>query len=332
MAARARVFSGIQPTGTIHVGNYVGAVKNWVRLQSEYESYFCIVDFHAITIPYEAQEMPVRVLEAATDILASGVDPERCVFFAQSWVPEHTELAWIFNSMAGIGALERMTQFKEKSDQFRDNVNAGLFTYPVLQAADILLYKASVVPVGEDQLQHLELTREIARRFNHHYGETFPEAKADLTPAARLMALNDPTRKMSKSLPGSFINFSESDAEIRKKISRAVTDSGPTEDGEMSPGVKNLFSLLRAFGSTDTVQHFEEQYAAGTLRYGELKPAVADAVVTELAPIRERRQQLLADPEQVWAILDEGARRARAVAQETMVEVRRKMGLRGGRG
>ena len=331
MAARARVFSGIQPTGTIHLGNYVGAVKNWVRLQAEYESYICIVDFHAITIPYDPKEMPARVLEAATDLLASGIDPERCVFFAQSWVPEHTELAWIFNSLAGIGALERMTQFKEKSEQFRDNVNAGLFTYPVLQAADILLYKASMVPVGEDQLQHLELTREIARRFNYYYGDTFPEAKADLTPTARLMALNDPTKKMSKSLPGSFIHFAESDAEIRKKISRAVTDSGPSEDGEMSPGVKNLFALLRSFAPAETVQHFEAQYEAGTLRYGELKPAVADAVVAGVAPIRARREELLAHPEQVWDVLDEGARRASAVARETMTEVRRKMGLRGGR-
>jgi tryptophanyl-tRNA synthetase len=330
MAAPARVFSGIQPTGTIHLGNYVGAIRNWVRLQEQYESYFCIVDFHAITIPYEAKEMPIRVLEAATDILASGVDPERCIFFAQSWVPEHTELAWIFNSLASIGALERMTQFKEKSEQFRDNVNAGLFTYPVLQAADILLYKASVVPVGEDQLQHLELTREIARRFNHHYGDTFPEAKADLTPTARLMALNDPARKMSKSLPGSFINLSDSDAEIRKKISRAVTDSGPTEAGEMSPGVKNLFALLRTF-APEKVQYFQEQYDAGTLRYGELKPAVAEAVVADLGPVRARREELLAHPDQVWDVLDDGARRARAVAKETLVEVRRKMGLRGGR-
>jgi tryptophanyl-tRNA synthetase len=210
-------------------------------------------------------------------------------------------------------------------------VNAGLFTYPVLQAADILLYKAGVVPVGEDQLQHLELTREIARRFNHHYGDTFPEAKADLTPTARVMALNDPTKKMSKSLPGSFINLSESDAEIRKKISRAVTDSGPSTDGEMSPGVKNLFALLRTLAPAETVKHFEAQYAAGTLRYGELKPAVADAVIAELGPVRARREELLTHPEQVWEVLDEGARRARAVAQETMVEVRRKMGLRGGR-
>jgi tryptophanyl-tRNA synthetase len=323
----ARVFSGIQPTGAIHVGNYVGAIRNWVRLQEQYESYFCIVDYHAITAPYEPGEMQDRILEAAVDILASGVDPEKCVFFVQSHVPEHTELAWVFNSLTGIGALERMTQFKEKSEQHRENQNAGLFTYPVLQAADILLYKAGLVPVGDDQLQHLELTREIARRFNHRFGETFPEPEAQLTPAARIMALNDPTRKMSKSIPGSFVSLSDDEAEIRKKIGRAVTDVGPQTD-EMSPGVANLFTLLKAFAAPEVVKHFEEQYAAGTLRYSELKPALAEAVVAELNPIRERRADLAADPERVWAALDHGARRAGAVAVRTMDEVRRIMGLR----
>jgi tryptophanyl-tRNA synthetase len=325
-----RVFSGIQPTGAIHIGNYVGAIRNWVRLQEKYESYFCIVDYHAITIQYEPAELIQRVYEAALDILASGLDPEKCVFFAQSYVPEHTELAWVFNSQTSMGALERMTQFKEKSER-TDYVNAGLFTYPVLQAADILLYKAGIVPVGEDQLQHLELTREVARRYNHHFGETFPEPKAELTPAARVMALNDPVRKMSKSIPGSFISLSESDKEMRKKISRAVTDTGPTE-GEMSPGVKNLFTLLEAFGTAEQVRYFQEQYEAKTLRYGELKPAVADALVAELAPIRDRREELAAHPERVWAALEHGAERARKLAGETMIEVRAKMGLRGGRG
>src|SRR3569833_932619 len=171
----ARVFSGIQPTGAIHIGNYVGAIRNWVRWQEQAESYFCIVDYHAITAPYDPKEMPVKVYDAALDILAAGVDPEKCIFFVQSYVPEHTELAWIFNSLASMGALERMTQYKEKSEQYKDSNNAGLFTYPVLQAADILLYKAGVVPVGEDQLQHLELSREVARRFNNHFGDTFPE-------------------------------------------------------------------------------------------------------------------------------------------------------------
>ena len=323
----ARAFSGIQPTGTIHIGNYLGAVRNWVRMQEQVESFFCIVDYHAITIPYEVDQMPSRVFDAALDILACGLDPEKCVFFVQSQVPEHTELAWVFDSLASIGALERMTQFKEKSEQFRDNVNAGLFTYPVLQAADILLYKADTVPVGEDQLQHLELTREIARRFNHRFGEYFPEPEALLTPAARIMALNEPTRKMSKSIPGSFISLTDTEAEMRKKISRAVTDAGPQAD-EMSPGVKNLFTLLKGFGTEERLKYFEEQYAAGTLRYGELKPAVADAVVAELNPIRERREELAAHPERVEEALETGAKRARAVAVNTMAEVRDRLGLR----
>jgi tryptophanyl-tRNA synthetase len=329
MAAH-RVFSGIQPTGAIHIGNYVGAIRNWVRLQEQYESYFCIVDFHAITVAYDAQEMPRLVFDAALDILACGLDPEKCVFFAQSCVPEHTELSWIFSCYASLGALERMTQFKEKSERQKDNVNAGLFTYPVLQAADISLYKADLVPVGEDQLQHLELSREIVRRFNNQFGEVFPEPKPALTSAKRLMALNEPTRKMSKSIPGSFISLSESEAEARKKIMRAVTDAGPT-DGEMSPGVANLFLLLESFGSPETLQHFREQYDAGTLRYGELKPAVADAVAAELAPIRARREELAAHPERVWGALEHGAARAREVAVKTMAEVREVMGLRCGR-
>ncbi len=326
-----RVFSGIQPTGAIHIGNYVGAVRNWVRLQEQYQSYFCIVDYHAMTIPYEAGQMPAGVFEAALDILAAGVDPAKCVFFAQSSVPEHTELAWIFSTVCSMGALERMTQFKEKSEQFRDNINAGLFTYPVLQAADILLYKADLVPVGEDQLQHLELTREIARRFNHRFGETFPESEAALTPAKRIMALNEPTRKMSKSIPGSFISLSDSEAEVRKKIARAVTDVGPKTD-EMSPGVQNLFTLLGSFAPEETVRHFQEQYEAGTLRYSELKPALAEAMVAELNPVRERREELAAHPERVWEALDAGAERAAVVARATMEEVRERCGLRGGRG
>jgi tryptophanyl-tRNA synthetase len=327
----ARVFSGIQPTGAIHIGNYVGAVRNWVRLQDRYDSFFAIVDYHAITIPYEAKELPSRVFEAATDILASGLDPERCVFFVQSDVPEHTELCWLFNTLTSMGALERMTQFKEKSEQFRENINAGLFDYPVLQAADILVYKASIVPVGEDQVQHLELSREIARRFNHHFGETFPEPKAELTPAARIMALNDPTRKMSKSLPGSFISLSDDEKEMRKKIARAVTDTGPQPDGEMSPGVKNLFTLLHAFAPAETYAHFQAEYEGGTLKYSELKPALAEAVVAELNPVRERRAELCAHPERVWEALDHGAKRARSIAVQTMAEVREKMGLGGGR-
>jgi tryptophanyl-tRNA synthetase len=329
-----RVFSGIQPTGALHIGNYVGALKNWVRLQAEAESYFAIVDYHAITIPYDPAEMPLRVFDAALDVLACGIDPERCTFFVQSRVPEHTELCWILNTVASVGALERMTQYKEKSDQFRENVNAGLFDYPVLQTADILLYKGNLVPVGEDQLQHLELSREIARRFNQRYGETFPEPEAVLTKAPRLMALNDPTRKMSKSIPGSFISLSDDEASIRKKIGRAVTDVGPDPGcppggRTMSPGVKNLFTLLEEFGDEATVSHFREAYTAGTLRYSELKPAVADALAATLGPIRARREELVAHPDRVHAALDAGAERASLVARRTMEEVRHRLGLRG---
>jgi tryptophanyl-tRNA synthetase len=322
-----RVFSGIQPTGTLHIGNYVGALKNWVRLQNEVESFFAIVDYHAITIPYDPAEMPTRVFDAALDVLACGIDPERSTFYVQSHVPEHTELCWIFNTLTSLGALERMTQFKEKSEQFRESVNAGLFDYPVLQAADILLYKANLVPVGEDQLQHLELSREIARRFNQRYGDTFPEPEAALTKAPRVMALNEPTRKMSKSIPGSFISLSDDEATIRKKIGRAVTDAGP-DATEMSPGVRNLFTLLEECGSPDVLQQFQRAYADGALRYSELKPAVADAVVAALAPIRARREELVRHPELVRTALDSGAQRASALARQTMEEVRRKIGLR----
>jgi tryptophanyl-tRNA synthetase len=322
-----RVFSGIQPTGTLHLGNFVGALKNWARLQAEVESFFAVVDYHAITIPYDPAEMPGRVFDAALDVLACGIDPERCTFFVQSRVPEHTELCWIFNTLTSLGALERMTQFKEKSEQFRENINAGLFDYPVLQAADILLYKANLVPVGDDQLQHLELSREIARRFNQRFGDTFPEPEPALTKAPRLMALNDPARKMSKSLPGSFISLADDEAAIRKKIGRAVTDAGP-DPTTMSPGVKNLFTLLEEFAAETTVRHFQQAYAAGNLRYSELKPTVADAVLAALAPIRARREELIAHPDRVRAALDAGAERASAVARHTMDEVRHRLGLR----
>jgi tryptophanyl-tRNA synthetase len=246
----------------------------------------------------------------------------------QSRVPEHTELCWIFDSLTPLGALERMTQFKEKSEQFRENVNAGLFGYPILQAADITLYKADRVPVGEDQLQHLELTREIVRKFNRTFGDTFPEPQAELTEAPRIMALNDPARKMSKSLPGSFISLDDDPQTIRKKIGRAVTDVGP-QGGEMGPGVKNLFTLLEVFAPPALVAQFRAAYEAGNLKYAELKPALAEEVVRVLEPIRARRSALQAEPERVREILAASARRARAIAVQTMGEVRERMGLRG---
>ncbi|MCE7871838.1 tryptophan--tRNA ligase [bacterium CPR1] len=321
------VFSGIQPTGAIHVGNFAGAISNWVRLQQEMDCIFCIVDYHSLTVAYEASEMPRRVMDAALDILACGIDPERSRLFVQSHVPEHTELAWVLSCVAPMGELNRMTQFKEKSERV-DWVNLGLYAYPVLQAADILLYKADVVPVGEDQVQHLEVTREIARRFNHQFGDTFPEPKPRLTRAARIMTLSDPTRKMSKSIEGSAIMLTDSEESIRKQIKRAVTDVGPPlEPGTMSPGVANLYSLLEVFAPAEVYARFKGDYERGELRYKDLKESLTEEMLRVLAPIRERRRELAARPGEVCRILKESAADLRARARMTMGEVREKLGL-----
>lgn len=321
-----RVFSGIQPTGAIHIGNYAGAISNWVRLQAEMDCIFCIVDYHSLTIPYDPREMPGRVLDAALDILACGVDPQKSRLFIQSHVPEHTELSWVLSCVAPMGELNRMTQFKEKSERV-DSVNLGLYAYPVLQAADILLYKADTVPVGEDQVQHLEVTREIARRFNSQFGDTFPEPQPRLTRAARVMTLSDPTRKMSKSIEGSAIMLTDSDEAIKKQVKRAVTDMGPGEPGVMSPGVANLFTLLEVFATPEVFQQFKTSYEEGNLRYGDLKGSLTEAMLSVLGPIREKRQELASKPGEVCRLLLESAAELRKTAQATMREVRERMGL-----
>ena len=325
------VFSGIQPSGSIHIGNYAGALHNWVRLQEEMECIFCIVDLHAITAPYDEKQMPRRVLDAALDILACGIDPERSLLFVQSHVPQHTELAWMLSCVAPLGELNRMTQFKEKSERV-DAVNVGLFTYPVLQAADILLYKADTVPVGEDQLQHLELTREVARRFNARFGETFPEPKPRLTKAPRIMDLSDPSRKMSKSIEGSAIMLSDSEDVIKRHVKRAVTDVGADPEAkEMSPGVKNLFTLLEVMGSPTVVAQLQSDYDGGKLRYSDLKAALTEAMLTHLRPIRERRAELAAHPDVVVDALAASAQELRRRAEITMQQVRERLGLTAGR-
>ena len=226
--SQRRIFSGIQPSGTIHIGNYLGAIKNWTKLQYEYDSIFCVVDYHAITVEYDPRALPERVMDVAATLLAAGIDPERSTLFVQSMVPEHTELSWLLTCVTPLGMLERMTQYKEKAArQEGESVGAGLLCYPVLMAADILLYKADLVPVGDDQIQHLELTREIARKVNHHFGATFPEPQPYITRAARIKALSDPTAKMSKSIPGGAVAVSEEPDQIRKLVRRAVTDTGP---------------------------------------------------------------------------------------------------------
>jgi tryptophanyl-tRNA synthetase len=326
-----RVFSGIQPTGVVHLGNYVGALRQWAQLQREHESYFCIVDLHAITVPYVPSEFPQRVLEAAAVNVAAGIDPQQSVLFVQSHVAEHTELMWLLNVLTPVGQLERMTQYKEKSRRVRAGIMAGLLNYPVLQAADVLLYKASLVPVGEDQVQHVELMRDIAERFNKKFEETFPLPGARLTKGARILALNDPTEKMSKSVPGSYIALVDDPEAIRKKVRAAVTDPGPPKKGskldEATPGVANLFTLLEVFAPS-RYPEFSSAYQAGTIRYVDLKQVLAEAIVQTFAPVREKYVYLIQRPDEIRDILAHGASRARPVAEATVEEVRVRMGLR----
>jgi len=324
----ARVLSGIQPSGDLHLGNYLGAIRNWVTDQGNHDAFYCVVDLHALTLDIDPAELRARTHDTALDLLAAGLDPERCTLFVQSHVTEHAQLAWLLECTATMGELERMTQFKEKSAG-RDSVRVGLLTYPVLQAADILLYDAERVPVGDDQRQHLELTRDLAQRFNHRYGETFvvPEA-AIPTVGARVMDLQHPERKMSKSVnsPLGTILLLDPPAEIERKVKKAVTDT----DGEVrydpaaKPGLSNLIELLAV--ATD---RSPTQVAEGYQRYGDLKGDLAEALVALLAPVQERRARLAADPGAVGALLATGADKARAVASATYHRAAGAIGLLG---
>ena len=289
------------------------------------DCFYSIVDYHAMTIGYKAKDMPKRIHQVAVDLLACGVDPNKCKLFVQSDVPEHAELAWILSCVAPMGELNRMTQFKEKSGR-TESVNVGLFTYPVLQAADILLYRADTVPVGEDQLQHLELAREIARRFNSAFRKTFPEPQPMLTKAARIMSLQDPTSKMSKSVDGSAIMLGAEESEIRKQIKRAVTGMG--EPGQIPPGVENLLTLLELFAGVEAAEPYRKAQIEGSIRYGDLKAELTEALLEGLAPIREKRKELLADPKMVEQVLGDSASEARKVAQVVLSQVRQNAGLK----
>lgn len=321
-----RVLSGIQPTGELHIGNYFGAIRNWVRLQALHDCFYMVVDYHAITMDFTPAELSANTLQMARDLLACGIDPARCTFFVQSHVSEHTELAWIFNCFTSVGELSRMTQFKSKSEQQKEFVSAGVFDYPVLQAADILIYKADFVPVGEDQVQHLELTNDIRERFHSRVGlQIFPEVRPILSETPRIMSLADPTKKMSKSLgPMHYIGVFEPPDSIHKKIRSAVTDVGLEKTEGMSPGVKTLFELLKITAPANIYESFLAQHAAGTLKYSELKPAVYEYLMKELAPIQERRKGLSDD--EVRTILRAGGAQARGVASETMRAVRSALG------
>lgn len=330
MAKKKRVFSGIQPSGELHIGNYLGAVKNWVELQDQYECFFCIVDLHAITQSYEPTEMPARVFDMALTLMAAGLDPDRCTLFVQSHVPQHSELAWLFNTVTPLGELERMTQYKDKSAR-QESVLAGLLNYPVLQAADILLYLAELVPVGEDQVQHVELTREIARKWNGRFGEYFPEPQALVGDVRRVMGL-DGQAKMSKSL-GNTIGLLETPDEIWAKLRVAVTDPQRVRrEDPGNPNVCNIFSLHRHFSSPADVAWSEEGCRTAGIGCIECKRRLADNVIEELRPIRERALELKQHPERVVETLARGAERCRGIASETMTEALVRMGLRDGEG
>ena len=326
-----RVLSGIQPTAdSYHLGNYLGALRQWVKLQETRDAFYCVVDMHAITVPYDPALLRRRTQVAAAQLFGAGLDPKRCTVFVQSHIPEHAELAWVLSCLTGFGEASRMVQFKDKSARAgAEAASVGLFTYPILQAADILLYHADEVPVGEDQRQHLELTRDLAQRFNHRFGKTFtvpgPHIVADV---AKIVDLQDPSIKMSKSAssPQGIVDVLEDPASIRKKIARAVTDMG-TEvraDEENKPGVTNLLRIYSALSGA-SVAELEQRYAGSG--YGAFKKDLAEVVVDALAPIRERAAEILADEAELDRILAQGAARAREVASATMSVVRERIGF-----
>ncbi len=324
---KPRLLSGIQPTGKLHLGNYLGALKNFVELQDSgnYECFFMIADYHSITENYDPADKPRQILELAADYLAVGLDPAKSVIFVQSQIPEHTELAWIFSTLTPVSNLEHMTQYKDKAKTQKSNVNAGLFIYPVLQAVDILIYKPQAVPVGEDQLQHLELTNDIARKFNNKFGQTFELIKPILTKTPRVMSLSDPTKKMSKSDPKGCLFITDDAQTIEKKLARAVTDTG--KEKTMSAGTKNLFTLLEIFGDANQVEFYREQHKAGTIRYADLKANLAKMIAHHFAPYRKKRQELDKKTDYVRIILEEGRQKAEAVAKQTLKEIKEKIGL-----
>lgn len=324
---REVVFSGMQPSGGFHIGNYLGAVRDWVTLQEQHSCFYCIVDLHALTQPYDAAAMRARVLDMAVELLACGIDPDKATLFVQSQVAEHAELAWILSCVAPFGELSRMTQFKEKGER-AEYINCGLFTYPVLMAADILLYRASRVPVGEDQLQHLELTREIVRRFNHRFGDPplFSEPLPLHREPLRILGL-DGKQKMSKSL-GNYVAIGDSPDEIRKKIKNAFTDEKRLRKADPGhPEACYVCGLQGFFSAPEKVHELHEGCRTARIGCVDSKKALAEAMIERLAPIQERKRALLARPGYVEEVLRHGAERARSTARETMAAVRERLGL-----
>jgi len=324
---KPRVFSGVQPSGNLHIGNYLGALKNWVRLQHDYECIYCIVDLHAITVYQDPKELLRKIRDTAALFLAAGIDPAVSSVIVQSSVAAHAELSWMLTCVTPMGWLSRMTQFKAKAEK-QDTVGDGLFQYPVLMAADILLYQAAIVPVGDDQMQHVELTRDIAQRFNSLYGDTFviPETKLPAV-GARIMGLDDPLKKMSKSEPGSghAVALLDPPATIRRKILRATTDSNPAVDFDaLGPGVENLLNIFQAF--SEWPEERMRSHFAG-MRYGDLKKQVAEMVISHLEPLQERYRRIMSEPGCLDGLLREAAARVRPIADSTVELVKQRMGL-----
>lgn len=333
---KKRVLSCIQPTGEIHIGNYFGAVRNWVNLQDQYDCVYGVVDLHAMTMPYSPKELRQNTVQMFIDLMAAGLDPQKSILFVQSLVPQHTELTWIFSCVTSYGELSRMTQFKDKSDQIEKGgknsfVSAGLFSYPVLQAADILIYKADFVPVGKDQEQHLELSRNIAVRFNNQFGQYFPEPQPLYTEVPKLMSLADPEKKMSKSMGNKhFISLFESEESIRKKVKSAVTDTGGQAGSQMSPGVANLFTIIKACGKLNEYEALLNDYNNGSLQYKDLKDVAGNSLVELTRPFRLKREELSKDTQLIKRLINESSEKARSFAEKTLNDVKELTGLLNG--
>ncbi|MBR4874704.1 MAG: tryptophan--tRNA ligase [Clostridia bacterium] len=326
--AKKRIFSGVQPSGDLTLGNYIGAIKNWAKLQDDYECIYCIVDLHSITVRQTPQDLRRRTLEVLMQYMAAGIDPEKSVMFIQSHVSAHTELSWVLGCNAQMGELSRMTQFKEKSKSHADNINAGLFTYPVLMAADILLYQADLVPVGHDQLQHIEIARDIANRFNHYYSDTFTVPEAYIPKVGqRIMSLQSPENKMSKSdpNPNGCIRMLDDKDTIIRKFKRAVTDSGSEiKASPEKPGVTNLLSIYSAV-TDKTIEESEKEFAG--FGYGDFKLAVGEAVADALMPVQNEFTRLQNDKAYVESVYKKGAETANYLANKTLRKVYKKVGF-----
>lgn len=322
------IFSGVQPSGALTLGNYLGAIRNWVDIQDNHDGIFCVVDQHAITVPQEAKNLRKNTLEVLALYIACGLDPEKNTLFIQSHVSAHAELAWVLNTITSMGQLNRMTQYKEKSQRNEANLNAGLFTYPVLMASDILLYQTDIVPVGEDQKQHLELARDLAERFNSRYSPTFEIPEPMISEfGARIMSLQEPTKKMSKSDedPNAYILLLDDEATIKRKIKRAVTDSiGIVKYSDNQPGVKNLLTIYSKL-SGKSIEELESDYEGKG--YGDFKNDLAEVVADALRPIREKALELIENKDQLEEIYSEGAKKAEKIARKTLRKVYKKVGF-----